>query len=75
MATALISKFSRQLIVSAAARRNGSSVHLGKGRFGFALATEFDYAQLREVSSDTNISLLGNNINILLQQKGSFGRG
>ena len=75
MATAFISKLNRQFVVSAAARRYGSPHHLGKGRFGVVAASKFDSGQLRKASSDTNISLLGTNIDLLHQQKRSYGRG
>ena len=74
MATAFISKFNRQLVVSAAAHRQGSNHILGNGRFGISVVGKSESGQLRKFASDSNINLIGVNSELLQQQKRSYGK-
>ena len=66
MATALISKFHRQLVLSPATRRHV----LGAGSFGVVkIETVAGTSQLRKYSSDSNICSASENFQQIQQQQ------
>ena len=73
MATAFISKFNRQLVVSAGAHRQGLNHILGKGRFGTSVVGQIKPASLRKFARDSNINHIGATSEVLQQQKRSYG--
>lgn len=74
MATAFISKFHRQFVISAAVHRQGSNHHhiLGAGRFGFVPVTKLESGQNQKFTSDSNVKLISTNFGIQQQQKRSY---
>lgn len=73
MATAFISKFNRQLVVSAAVHRQGSNHILAKGRFVTSVVGQIEPGQLKKFPSESNISRVVATTEVLQQQKRSFG--